>query len=107
MLAYPVASTPLSDEVARILTERFGPHANPDDMVTLRCDDIQTLIEVARESDAIVLTLNAAGGDLIPLNTSPALNASGRLGLVTLAGGRAEVPAMRIVRELVEKLLIG
>ncbi len=30
---YPVASTPLSDEVARILMERFGPDAHPDQLV--------------------------------------------------------------------------
>lgn len=104
LLAYPIASTPLSDEVARILTERYGPRANPDDMVTLRCDDIHTLVEVARSSDAIVLTLNAAGDDLVPLQTLPALDAVGRLGLVTLAG-RAEVPGLRIVRELVARLM--
>lgn len=104
LLAYPIASTPLSDEVARILTERYGRQANPDDMVTLRCDDIHTLVEVARSSNAIVLTLKAAGDDLIAIETFPPLNATGRLGLVTLAG-RAEVPGLQIVRELVAKQL--
>lgn len=104
LLAYPIASTPLSDEVARILTERYGPAANPDDMVTLRCDDTPTLVEVARSSDAIVLTINAAARDLVQLNTVPALNATARFGLVTL-DNRAEVPGLWIVRELVGELL--
>jgi DNA-binding transcriptional LysR family regulator len=106
LLAYPIASTPLSDEVARILTERYGPTANPDDMVTLRCDDTQTLVDVARESNAIVLTIDAAGRDLVRLTTLPALNATARFGMVTLAR-RAEVPGLQIVRDLVGKFMSG
>ena len=37
LLAYPIASTPLSDEVARALVERYGPQAHPEACVTLRC----------------------------------------------------------------------
>jgi DNA-binding transcriptional LysR family regulator len=47
VLAHPVASTPLSDEVARILIGRYGPQANPDDMVTLRSDETLNIVEVA------------------------------------------------------------
>ena len=104
LLAYPIASTPLSDEVARILTERYGPAANPDDMVTLRCDDTQTLVDVARESNAIVLTIDAAGRDLVRLATVPALNATARFGMVTL-DQRAEVPGLQMVRDLVGSLM--
>jgi DNA-binding transcriptional LysR family regulator len=102
VLAYPIASTPLSDEVARILTERYGPRANPDDMVTLRCDDTQTLVEVARNTDAVVLTINAAGRDLARLPVEPPLNATARFGLVTL-DQRAENPALEIIRKLVKE----
>ncbi|NIC42884.1 LysR family transcriptional regulator [Aquabacterium sp. A08] len=104
--AYPIASTPLSDEVARLLTERFGPAANPDDLVTLRCDDTPTLVELARHSDAIVLTIEAAGRDLKSLTTVPALNGTARFGLVTL-DQRAEAPGLAIVRELVRQWLAG
>jgi DNA-binding transcriptional LysR family regulator len=104
LLAYPIASTPLSDEVARILTERYGSLANPDDMVTLRGDDTATLVQVARETDAIVLTIDAAGHDLVRLATDPPLAASARFGFVTLAQ-RAEVPGLAIVRDLVERLM--
>lgn len=98
VMDYPVASTPLSDEAARILIERYGSEANPDDMVTLRCDETLSLVEVARHSNAIVLTVNAVAADLIRLNVSPALDSLARFGLITLAH-RQEAPALRILRE--------
>jgi DNA-binding transcriptional LysR family regulator len=98
LLAYPVASTPLSDEVARVMIGRYGPQANPDDMVTLRCDETQSIVEVARRSLAIVLTAEAAAPGLVPLDMSPPLNATARFGLVTLAQ-RQEAPALRLLRE--------
>lgn len=96
--AYPVASTPLSDEVARILMARYGPEANPDDMVTLRCDETLTIVELARQSDTVVLTVNAVAADLVRLPVQPELDATARFGLVTLAG-RQKAPALGILRE--------
>lgn len=98
VLAYPVASTPLSDEVARLLIGRYGPQANPDDMVTLRCDETLSIVEVARRSFAIVLTADAAAEGLVRLDMTPPLDATARFGLVTLAQ-RQEAPALRILRE--------
>ena len=98
VMEHPIASTPLSDEVARILMARYGPQANPDDLVTLRCDETLSIVEVARRSDAVVLTVLAVAADLVPLNVVPALNATARFGLVTLSR-RQEAPALRIVRE--------
>lgn len=98
VMAYPVASTPLSDEVARILMDRYGTQANPDDIVTLRSDETLGLIDVARRSNAVVLTVTAVADDLIRLIVSPALDASARFGLVTLAR-RQQAPALRILRE--------
>jgi DNA-binding transcriptional LysR family regulator len=98
VMVYPVASTPLSDEVARILIARYGLRANPDDMVTLQCDETLSIVEVARRSNAIVLTVNAVAADLVRLEVSPALNATARFGLVTLAQRQA-APALRILRE--------
>lgn len=97
VLAYPVASTPLSDEVARLLIGRYGPQANPDDMVTLRSDETLNIVEVARRSDAVVLTAHAAAPGLVPLRMAPALDATARFGLVTL-GQRQAAPALRILR---------
>jgi DNA-binding transcriptional LysR family regulator len=98
IMAYPMASTPLSDEVARVLIARYGPVANPDDMVTLHCDETLSIVDLARQSDVIVLTVNAVASDLVRLNVSPSLNATGRFGLVTLQQHQ-EAPALRIVRE--------
>lgn len=104
LLQYPIASTPLSDEVARILTERYGSRANPDDLVTLRGDDTAGLVEVARQSDAIVLTINAAGLDLMRLPVQPALDATARFGLVTLAD-RTQPPALGLVADMMRQVL--
>jgi DNA-binding transcriptional LysR family regulator len=98
IMAYPMASTPLSDEVARVLIARYGPVANPDNMVTLHCDETLSIVDLARQSDVILLTVNAVAADLVRLNVSPALNATGRFGLVTLTHHQ-EAPALRIVRE--------
>ena len=98
VLAYPVASTPLSDEVARLLISLYGPQANPDDMVTLRSDETLSIVEVARRSHAIVLTVDAAAEGLVRLEVSPPLEGVARFGLVTLAQ-RQEAPALRILRE--------
>jgi len=98
VLAYPVASTPLSDEVARLLISRYGPQANPDDMVTLRSDETLSIVEVARRSHAIVLTVDAAAEGLVRLEVWPTLGGTARFGLVTLSQ-RQEAPALRILRE--------
>ena len=98
VLAYPVASTPLSDEVARLLIARYGPQANPDDMVTLRSDETLNIVDAARRSHAVVLTPRAAAEGLVPLDMAPPLGATARFGLVTLAQ-RQEAPALRILRE--------
>jgi DNA-binding transcriptional LysR family regulator len=95
---FPIASTPLSDEVARILMTRYGPDANPDSMVTLRCDETLSIVELARRSTAVVLTVKAVATDLVELDVVPSLNATARFGLVTLSK-RQEAPALRIVRE--------
>ncbi|WP_088282634.1 LysR substrate-binding domain-containing protein [Ideonella sp. A 288] len=101
---HPIASTPLSDEVARVLVERYGPSAHPDDCVTLRCEEIASLVDVVRHSDAVLLAIRAAAPDLVELALTPALAATARFGLVTRAG-RSEAPALPIVRRLIEALL--
>jgi DNA-binding transcriptional LysR family regulator len=102
--AYPIASTPLSDEVARVLVERYGPDAHPAHCVTLRCEELPSLVELARETDAVLFAISAAGPDLVELTLKPALNASARFSIVTLAG-RSEAPALPIVRRLMKTLL--
>lgn len=101
---YPVASTPLSDEVARILMERFGPQAHPDQLVNLRSEEISSLLDVARKSDAVVLAIRASAPDLVELPISPPLNANARFGLVTIAS-RTESPLLDKVRALMRDIL--
>ena len=102
--AYPIASTPLSDEVARVLVERYGPEAHPAHCVTLRCEEIPSLVELTRQTDAVLIAIRAAGRDLVELAMKPALNATARFAIVTLAG-RSEAPALSIVRRLMQELL--
>ena len=104
VLAYPVASTPLSDEVARMLSEHYGPQANPDHFVTLRSDDTQSLIDVAAQSDAVVFTIAAAARQLKPLRLSPAMHGTARFGLVTL-NRRAQAPGLAIVSRVMDQVL--
>ena len=106
VLRFPVASTPLSDEVARALVDQFGPQANPSEMVTLRCDDVASLVQTAAQTDAVFLGVMATArsglvdGSLVELALVPALRATARFAYVTLAG-RTEAPAMAYFREFV------
>ena len=104
LLVYPIASTPLSDEVARVLVERYGPDAHPARCVTLRCEEIPSLVELTRHTNTVLIAIRAAGRDLVELSMKPALNATARFAIVTLAG-RSEAPALPIVRRLMQELL--
>lgn len=110
MLAYPIASTHLSDEVARRLVERFGPAANPEQMLSLRCDDIGSLLELVVTSDAIFVGIVAAAarqcaaGHLTELQVRPTLDTHGQFGYVTLAG-HSESPLMGLLRDFVNAQL--
>ncbi len=101
---YPIASTPLSDEVARILMERFGSQAHPDSLVNLRSEEISSLLDVARKSDTVVLAIRASAPDLVELPVSPPLNVKARFGLVTIAS-RTEPPFLDDVRALMHDTL--
>ena len=102
---HPVASTPLSDEVARVLVERYGPQAHPDVLVTLRCEELPSLVQVARESDAVLLAIRAAAPDLVELRLTPELKATARFGLVTLRR-RTEPPGLGVLRALMRERLV-
>lgn len=105
LLRYPIASTPLSDEVARVLVERYGPRAHPSQCVTLRCDELPSLVDVARRSDTVLLAIRAAAPDLLELPMQPPLDATARFGLVTLRR-RTLPPALAAVRALMAQWLV-
>ncbi|MGJ7542402.1 LysR family transcriptional regulator [Variovorax sp. LT1R16] len=110
MLRYPLASIPLSAEVAHMLVNCFGPRADPQQAVSLRCDDIASLIATVQASDAIYLGILAAAragieaGQLAELATEPPLVIGARCAFVTLAG-RTEAPSMGLFRQFVAERL--
>ena len=101
---YPIASTPLSDEVARTFIAAYGPDAHPEQFVTLQCEELSSLVDVVRRSDAVLLAIRAAAPGLAELKMTPASNGIARFGLVTLRH-RTEAPALAFVRELMDELL--
>ena len=107
-----MACIPLSDEVARLLVDQYGLQANPLEMVSLRCDDINGLLATVAHTDAIYLGVIAAAreglkdGSLVELNLKPRLKAEARFAYVTLAG-RTEAPAMAYFRQFLRTHLNG
>jgi hypothetical protein len=100
LLAYPLASTPLSDEIGRLLVERYGPKAHLEHCVTLRSEEIAALVAVAELTNAVVLTTRAAAPSLVELELAPALQANARFAVVTLAG-RSEPPLLPLLKDLI------
>jgi DNA-binding transcriptional LysR family regulator len=103
LLAFPIASTPLSDEVARRLVSIYGVQADPARMVTLRCEEISSLLDTVRETNAIFLGITAAAqrelhsGRFVELPVHPIMPAKARFALITLAG-RTPGPALAFLR---------
>ena len=102
--AYPLASSPLSDEIARLLVQRYGPQAHPAHAVNLRSDDLTSLIDVATRSDAVLLAIRSCAPKLVELRVSPPLDATARFGLVTLAR-RTQPASLELLRKLMRDVL--
>lgn len=108
--SWPVASIPLSEEVARILVARYGAMADPGELTTLQCEEIPSLLQTVQQTDAIYLGILGAArqellrGELVQLSVLPRLDAGAVLGMVTLAG-RTEPPVMRVFRDFVVRML--
>ena len=111
LLDYPIATTPLSDEVVRRLVGQFGPRAHPSQLTTLQCDDVGGLLAVVERTDAIFLGVKATArerieaGALALLPVAPAIEARASFAYVTLAG-RSEAPVMAILREFVAQRMV-
>jgi DNA-binding transcriptional LysR family regulator len=110
LLSYPIASIQLSQEVARLLVDHYGPQANPAQMTTLQCEDIASLLDVVGQTDAIYLGILGAAreglaqGRLVELPMQIPLKGQARLALITLAG-RTELPVMSVFRAFVQNHL--
>lgn len=100
---YAIASTPLSEEVARHLTLELGSEAHPNRLVTLNSEDINGLLDVVETTDAIFLGVFAAAkialaaGRLRELRVQPHVERQGHYALATLSG-RTESPSMALFR---------
>lgn len=109
--AYPVACTPLSDEVIRLMVDQFGLQAHPSEMVRLECDDVSALLAAVEQSDAVFLGVHAAAraglesGRLVLLPLHPDMRARARYAVITLAG-RTTAPAMASFREILQTHLL-
>lgn len=106
---YPVVSTAVSDDVARILVERYGSDASPQRWLHVSSEDIGALIEAVRNTDAIFLGVLAAtralqdSGELAELKVSPTAGLNAQFAFVTLEG-RTEAPALQLVRKFCVEL---
>ena len=94
----------LSAEVASGLVALYGPAAHPDQALSVRCEDIESLVDVAQRSDAVLLSIRAAGPGLVELPLDPPMTLSARLGVVTLAR-RASPASLQVLRTLADRLV--
>jgi len=101
---YPMASTALSEEVHRIIIDRYGKDANLDQLVNIKCSEISSLVDVALHSDTVLLAIRNAASDLHELEITPALNATARFGFVTIEN-RTESPLLTHVRKFIQDSL--
>ena len=100
---YPIASTPLSDELARVLIDRYGENGHPDVLVNYSSDEISQLIHVVKHTDTLLLAIKASAPDLIEVKIAPSLNDHARFGLVTLAN-KAEALYLNEIRKLMRAI---
>ena len=101
---FPIASTKLGNDVVREMVETYGPQGHPDECVSLRCNELSSLVEVVRESDAVLFAIRAAAPDLVELPVRPAIETRAHFGLITRAG-HTDAPAMSMLRTLISKIL--
>lgn len=101
---YPMASTTLSDEVQRIIIDRYGNDASLDKLINIKCSEISSLVEVTTHSDTVLLAIRKAAPDLSALDVKPALNATAQFGFVTLEN-RTESPLLCHIRNFINQKL--
>ena len=110
VLEYPLAGTPLSDEVSRTLLEQYGPGMLHERITAISCEDIASLLATVEQTDAIFLGIVAAAregiasGQLVELKVQPTLGIGARFAYVSLVG-RTEAPVMQLFRQLVSQRL--
>ena len=109
LLRYPIASTSISDEIARTLVDNFGPQAHPSAFITLCCEDVASLLDATRLSDAVFIGVVAVAknfldsGDLVELTFS-ATDLDARFAVVRLAGRSTAPTFAKLVEFMRERL---
>lgn len=101
---YPLASTPLSEETARIMVERYGENAHPDVLVKLNSDEISHLVQVSEQTDAVLLAIRASAPEFVVLPINPALKIKARFGLVTVAN-KAEALFLPEIKKIMQAVM--
>lgn len=110
VLEHPLATTPLSAEVARRLLEQYGEGMHHERIVAISSEDIAAMLTTVEQSDVIYLGIVAAareglrGKRLRELRVQPALSVGARYAYVGLVG-RTEAPVMKLFRSLVNQQL--
>lgn len=99
---YPIASTALSEETEKTIIERYGKDANLDSLVNIKCSEISSLVEVAEQSNTVLLAIRNSALALEEVVLSPPLEATAKFGFVTIEN-RTESPLLRHVRDFIEK----
>lgn len=98
---YPKASIQLSDEIQRILIDKYGSNANLDNLINIKCSEISSLVEVAAKSDVVLLAIRKSAPQLEELKMSPPMNAPAKFGWVTVAN-RTESPLLSHIRKFID-----
>ena len=103
---FPISSTPLSDEIARILVEDLGPEAHPARLVTLNSEDINSLLDLVETTNTIFFGIYACArerllaGKFQEIQLEQQVELFGHYALVTQAR-RSEPPSVKLFRDFV------
>ena len=90
--------------MARTQVARYGPAARTSTCMMLRCEWMASSIDVVRTSDAVLMAISVAAPGMVELALKPAISATARFGVVTLAG-RERAPVLPIVRRPISQLM--
>ena len=110
LIKYPIFSTSVSDEVARMSVSKYGAAGDPRRNTTVECEELETLLAAAEVTDAVFLGVVAAAADqlrsgtMIKLPLVPPIDISVPVVLARLAG-RSESAAAVAIRSFSEVLI--
>lgn len=104
LAVHPIASTPLSEETARILVERYGENAHPAVLVKYTSDEISHLIQVTARTDAVLLAIRACAPEMVEVQMETPLKTKARFGLVTIAS-KSEPPFLPEIHKLMDTVM--